>query len=84
MLWRASEYSIRQSARSAMCIVNEKRFASVVFPVLGAGSGSFKKQNALEILRDELQKIETSSRVLIVRFRDARAAPTESINDENF
>lgn len=69
MLWRASEYSIRKSAQNAMRIVNEKSFASVAFPVIGAGSGDFNGSRALEILRDELQQIETSSRVVIVRFR---------------
>ncbi len=69
MLWRASEYSIRESARSAMKIAEENGFASVAFPIIGAGSGGFDEERALAILRDELQKIETASRVIIVRFR---------------
>lgn len=39
MLWRASEQSIRGSARSALEIVNRERFTSVAFPIIGAGSG---------------------------------------------
>ena len=69
MLWRASEYSIRQSVRSAMGIVSEKGFVSVAFPVLGAGSGSFNQERALQIMQDELSKIESAARVVVVKFK---------------
>jgi len=69
MLWQASEYSIRQSARSAMNIVEEKGFASIAFPLIGAGSGNFDEAKALETLLDELQQIETHARVVVVRYR---------------
>ncbi|HEX2951836.1 MAG TPA: macro domain-containing protein [Armatimonadota bacterium] len=69
MLWRATEYSIRASARSAMTIVNQHGFTSVAFPVIGAGSGSFNQERALAILHDELAKIETEADVVIVRYR---------------
>ncbi len=82
MLWRASEYSIRQSAQNAMRIVNKKRVASVAFPVLGAGSGGLNESRALELLHDELSKIETPSRVLIVRFRPEKTTPPKVVDDE--
>jgi O-acetyl-ADP-ribose deacetylase (regulator of RNase III) len=68
LLWRASEYSIRTSARSAMRIVNQQGFHSVAFPVIGAGSGGFITHRALEILHDELTQIETTADVRIVRY----------------
>lgn len=68
MLWRASEFSIRQSVRSVMYIVNQQGFTSVAFPLIGAGSGSFNEARSLEIIKDELQKVETSASVVIVRF----------------
>lgn len=46
LCWMASEYSIRTSARNAMQIVNAQGFASVAFPVIGAGSGNFNAQRA--------------------------------------
>ena len=58
MLWQASEYSIRQSVRSAMAIVQQEGFTSVAFPLIGAGSGNFSAAKSLEIILDELQKIE--------------------------
>jgi O-acetyl-ADP-ribose deacetylase (regulator of RNase III) len=76
LLRRASEHSIRKSAQSAMRIVQEKDFASVAFPVLGAGSGGFNEESALHILCDELQKFESSSCALVVQFRVVDPAPS--------
>lgn len=69
MLWRASEFSVRQSARSAMQIVHARRFASVAFPLIGAGSGSMNPERAKEILLDELRQIPSDARVLVVEYR---------------
>jgi O-acetyl-ADP-ribose deacetylase len=52
MLWQASEFSIRESVRSAIQIVEEKKFASVAFPVIGAGSGSFNTHRALQKIKN--------------------------------
>lgn len=71
MLWRASEQSVRGSVRSAMRIVEEHGFASVAFPIIGAGSGGFNQARALELMLDELGDIRTSSEVTIVRFERA-------------
>lgn len=68
MLWRASERSIRGSVRNAMSVVDEKRFGSVAFPILGAGSGGFDRRRALTIMRDELDTIETAAAVVIVEY----------------
>ncbi len=42
MLWRSSERVIRDSARNAMKIVNEKGYGSIAFPLIGAGTGGGK------------------------------------------
>lgn len=69
MLWRASEFSIRQSVRSAMEIVEREGFVSVAFPLIGAGSGSFNAAKSLAIMLEELQKIESHARVVVVEYR---------------
>ena len=69
MLWRASERSVRGSVRSAMRIVGERGFASVAFPVIGAGSGGFDQERALQLMLDELSGLESSARVAVVRYR---------------
>lgn len=69
MLWQASERSIRASVRSAMRIVDEHGFVSVAFPVIGAGSGRFNTEKALELMLDEFSQTESGSVVTIVRYR---------------
>ncbi len=36
MLWRSSEYSVRQSVQNAMKLVAQLDFASVAFPLIGS------------------------------------------------
>lgn len=69
MLWRASEQSIRGSARSAVEIVNREGFASVAFPIIGAGSGGMSEAKARDILVEELEQLSTSAQVLVVRYK---------------
>jgi O-acetyl-ADP-ribose deacetylase (regulator of RNase III) len=72
LAWRASEPSIRDSVRNAMQIVNEQSFASVAFPVIGAGSGGFNTQQALDIMQDEFSRLDSPSQVTIVQWVPAR------------
>lgn len=69
MLWRASEPSIRGGVRSAMQIVEREGFVSVAFPVIGAGSGGFNQEQALNIMLDEFKTIEATAQVKIVRWQ---------------
>jgi O-acetyl-ADP-ribose deacetylase (regulator of RNase III) len=69
MLWQASERSIRASVQSAMKIVDEHGFVSVAFPVIGAGSGRFNTEKALELMLDKFSQIESGSAATIVRYR---------------
>ena len=69
MLWRASEHSIRDSVVSAMDIVNAKRFQSVGFPIIGAGSGGLGEERALAVMTEAFQGISSASRAVVVRYR---------------
>lgn len=69
MLWRSSEQSIRGCARSAMEIVNREGFASVAFPIIGAGSGGMSEAKARAFLLDELSGLATAARVVVVRYK---------------
>lgn len=69
LLWTATETSIRDSVRNAMRIVNERRYESVAFPVIGAGSGRFNVERARELMFDEFNGIDTEARVVIVTFK---------------
>lgn len=65
-LWQASEYSIRRSVRSAMAVAEQEKYASVAFPVIGSGSGSFRQDDARELMVSEFARIESGIAVRIV------------------
>ena len=69
MWWRASEYSVRESVRSAMGLVCRMGCASVAFPLIGAGSGGGSAQEVERFMLDELSRIEYEGAVYVVRFR---------------
>ncbi len=69
MLWRASEYSIRTSVRSAMRIVAEQRFTSIAFPLIGAGSGGMSARHAEALLLDQLRACEIGVTKIVVRYK---------------
>ena len=69
MLWRASEWSIRQCVRNAMALAHEKGFQSIAFPLIGAGSGGFNQERARAIMEDELGRMESPMDVRVVVYR---------------
>ncbi|RKG73160.1 Appr-1-p processing protein [Corallococcus exercitus] len=68
MLWRASARSIQDSVRHALERAGEHGFRSVAFPIIGAGSGSFNEDRALELMRESLGEAPAFD-VRVVRFR---------------
>jgi O-acetyl-ADP-ribose deacetylase len=71
MLWRASDWSIRQCIRNAIALAHDMGFQSIAFPLIGAGSGGFNQERAKAIMEDELAKIESTMDVRLVVFKDA-------------
>lgn len=69
MLWRSSEWSVRESVRNAMTLANERGFRSIAFPLIGAGSGGGKADRVQRWMEDELSRIEFDGEVRIVRYR---------------
>ena len=68
MLWRSSEFSIRQSVRSAMRIAEEQGFHSIAFPLIGAGSGGGAPDIIQGVILDELNHISFDGDVFVIRF----------------
>ncbi len=66
LLWRASEKSIRLSVQSALHIADKNNYKSIAFPLIGAGSGGFNKNKALEIMQDEINKYDYNLQTVIV------------------
>jgi O-acetyl-ADP-ribose deacetylase len=69
MLWRASDRSIRNSVKNAVLLAHEKRFESLAFPLIGAGSGGFDQDRAKTIMLDELSQLDAPLAVKIVIFK---------------
>ena len=69
MLWRASEASIRDSARNAVRLAEKHGYTRLGMPILGAGSGGYDEASAESLIRDELDGIESDVEVVLVRFR---------------
>ena len=72
LLWRASEWSIRESVRNAVGMAHEKGFTSMAFPLIGAGSGGFNQDQAKTIILDELSKLNMPMSVKVVVFKAVR------------
>lgn len=69
LLWRSSEWSIRQSVRNALALAATRGYHSIAFPLIGAGSGGAKATKSLAWMRDELQSIEFDGVVVVVRYK---------------
>lgn len=69
MLWRATTESIQGSVRSAMALVTNRGYASAAFPIIGAGSGGFNEQRALDLMLEAFASLDTAARVIVVRFK---------------
>lgn len=68
LLWRSSENSIRMSVRNALRLATERGFRDIAFPLIGAGTGGGSAEAVLELMRDELSRLEFDGEVRIVRF----------------
>jgi O-acetyl-ADP-ribose deacetylase (regulator of RNase III) len=68
-LWRASEYSIRNSVLNAVKLAEEQGFSSLALPLVGAGAGSFSPETAEAIILETLGQIETPLQITLVRYR---------------
>lgn len=69
MLWRASPRSIADSTRNAVHLAERLGLQTLAFPIIGAGSGGFRAEEAERIMRDTLHAMESPLRIKIVRYR---------------
>jgi O-acetyl-ADP-ribose deacetylase (regulator of RNase III) len=71
LLWRSSEWSVRESVRNAMSLAKKRGHQSIAFPLIGAGSGGGKADCVQEWMLDELRRIEFDGAVVVVRYKPA-------------
>jgi len=68
MFWFATEYSVKQSVISAMKLVNEKKYKSVAFPLIGSGSGNRGCEWSLNLMNAALESIESRAEVRFIKY----------------
>ena len=69
LLWRSSEWSIRESVRNALQLAKQQNFRSIAFPLIGAGSGGGRTERVEAWMLDELKQLEFDGLVIVVRFK---------------
>ena len=69
MLWRASRFSIEEAVRSAVRLAEQIGLKSIAFPIIGAGSGGFGRQEAERIMLDTFASLDSSVQAILVRYR---------------
>ena len=68
MFWFANEYSISQSVKNAMKIVNQHGFNSVAFPLIGAGSGNRSINFSKTVILETFETLESHAKVILVKY----------------
>ncbi|AWM39471.1 O-acetyl-ADP-ribose deacetylase [Gemmata obscuriglobus] len=69
LLWRASEWSVRESVRNALALATGRGYRSVALPLIGAGSGGGKADRVQAWMLDELRRTEFDGTVVVVRYK---------------
>ncbi len=69
LLWRSSEWSVRESVRNAMKLAASRGYRSMAFPLIGAGSGGGNAETVWNWMREELQSIPFDGVVVVVRYK---------------
>jgi O-acetyl-ADP-ribose deacetylase (regulator of RNase III) len=69
LLWRSSEWSVRESVRNAMALAKRKGYKSIAFPLVGAGSGGGRAERVQGWMEQELASIDYEGEVRIVRYK---------------
>lgn len=69
MLWRASRRSIRNSVINSVRLAEKLGFMSLAMPIIGAGSGGFRHDEAERIILETLAELDSNIRVTVVRYK---------------
>ena len=71
LVWRSSEWSVRQSVRSVLALAKSRGYRSVAFPLIGSGSGGGRADRVQAWMLDELRAIDYDGVVIVVRYKPA-------------
>ena len=69
VFWIATEKSIRESTKNALRICLIKKFNSIAFPLIGAGTGGIKKELVIKFMSEEISKSDFKGKVILVLYK---------------
>jgi O-acetyl-ADP-ribose deacetylase len=73
LLWMGSAEATRLCAENALKIAQERNYASIALPTIGAGTGGLSEAKSVEIIQQVAEASAYSGHVIIVRFRSAKS-----------
>jgi O-acetyl-ADP-ribose deacetylase len=68
--WRSSEKIVRRCVRNSLAAASAHDFASIAFPLIGAGTGGLDPALVREAIVHEATQAEYAGRVVVVSFVD--------------
>ena len=75
LLWRATPASVADCARNALDLAARHGFASIAFPLIGAGTGGLPEKQVIDVLHETITAHPYEGRVLLVRHGVGAASP---------
>ncbi len=67
--WTATKKSIQHSTFNEIELASKNNFLRIALPLIGAGTGGFKKEKVLEIMKNEIGKLDFQMEVRIIQFK---------------
>jgi O-acetyl-ADP-ribose deacetylase len=65
-LWLPSEQSVRRSTKNALELAKRSGFATIAFPLIGAGTGGLEPSQAMELMTQEIEASDYNGEATIV------------------
>lgn len=67
--WTADRRSVELSTRNALKVFRDHGFASLAFPLIGAGTGGLSPRQVEELMQTEIEAAPGEGQVVLVRYR---------------
>ena len=71
--WLGVVGAVSERRTRPVCAARRHGFSSIVFPLIGSGSGGFHREQAKAVMLEEFQKLDLSLVVRLVVFRKCDA-----------
>jgi len=69
MFWRSGEKAVRKCVQSALTLAKQSGFESIAFPLIGAGTGGVKPEDAKRYMLEEFEASGYQGAIVLVLFK---------------